>query len=137
MNPYQHARATDLQIDIDALAAATLSLPGGRTLTAGIEKELDGDNIWVEPFVGARLGAQLGDHWRVQVRGDIGGFGVDNSDFSWQAVALAGYEWRVNGWNITLFGGYRALGQDYSDGGFTWDTVVHGPVLGAQFTFYF
>lgn len=87
--------------------------------------------------MGARLGARLGDHWRVQVRGDIGGFGVDNSDFSWQAVTLAGYEWRVNGWNITLFGGYRALGQDYSDGAFTWDTVVHGPVLGAQFTFYF
>ena len=45
-------------------------------------------------------------------------------------------------WNGRLFGnqttyylGYKALSQDYEDGGFEWDVVAHGPGLGFEIRF--
>lgn len=32
--------------------------------------------------------------------------------------------------DATALVGYRALSQDYADGGFRWDMTVHGPLLG-------
>ena len=38
---------------------------------------------------------------------------------------------------LAAFGGFRALGQDYTDGGFQWDVITYGPIIGAQFSFAF
>ena len=47
--------------------------------------------------------------------------------------------WGVAGYRFTdafsLVAGYRGLGVDYSNGGFVFDIVQHGPVLGAGFRF--
>jgi hypothetical protein len=47
-------------------------------------------------------------------------------------MAGAGYE--VRDW-ISVVAGYRATGVDYRDGALVWDTVMHGPIVGAVFRF--
>jgi hypothetical protein len=50
-----------------------------------------------------------------------------------------GYHVEPFGLNGTLFGGYRGLYQDYTDGSgrnkFEWNMTLHGPVLGLAVTF--
>lgn len=119
---------------------------GGRYTDVGIEimpenpagPKVDGSKDWIDPIVGARLIAPLGEHFELRVWGDVGGFGV-SSDFTWSATALLGYDFTLFGLDATVFGGYRAIGQDYTDGTginkFTWDVVLHGPQLGLAIRF--
>lgn len=130
-------RVTSIQLEAKVSVDATVTLPGGQVLEAGRRNGLDQKEGWFEPFIGARATFELGEHWNIGLRGDIGGFGVDDSEFAWQAIGAVGYRWRHDGWTLNLFAGYRALGQDYERGGFTWDMIVHGPVLGAQFSIAF
>ena len=68
----------------------------------------------------------------------MGGFGV-GSDFAWWALGLIGYQWRGAGLEWAVLGGYKALGQDYTNGSgarrFQWDTTMHGPALGLSIRF--
>lgn len=73
----------------------------------------------------------MGEQVYFRAAGDIGGFGAA-SDLTWQA--MAGFGWRFSE-NGGAFLGYRAIGTDYEDGGFTYDMVVHGPLLGLEFVF--
>lgn len=88
---------------------------------------------WWDPIVGVRYRYQLGNRWWLQLRGDVGGFGV-GSNFTWQTIGLIDYQpWKY----VSLIGGYRALSLDYETGGvrdqFKYDTLLHGPVLGINF----
>jgi hypothetical protein len=130
-------RVTSIDVDTTTTATTTITLPDGFVLMPGQTRRQSQSEAWVEPFLGARLGYDLGNGWSAAVRCDVGGFGVDGSHFSWQAEALAGYRWDLGGWDIGLFAGYRALGQDYSSGDFAWDVVTHGPVIGTQIVFRF
>jgi hypothetical protein len=130
-------RVTSIDVDTATTSTTTITLPDGFVLMPGQTRRQSESEQWVEPFVGARLGYDLGNGWTAVLRGDVGGFGVDGSHFSWQAEALAGYRFDLGGWDIGLFGGYRALGQDYSSGDFKWDVVAHGPVVGARLVFRF
>ncbi len=85
---------------------------------------------WVDPLIGARWSAPLGDKWNLRLRGDIGGFGV-GSDFAWQALAIIAFQpWK----HVSIDGGFRALGIDYEEGSgldrFAYDATTWGPVLG-------
>ena len=113
-----------------------LSLPEGGEVAVSEKVDFDGTKDWFEPFIGLRLGYDLTEHWEVMVRGDVGGFGA-GSDFAWQAFGGVGYRWYLKGWSIAAYGGFRALGQDYSDGDYAWDMITYGPVVGAQFSFAF
>lgn len=112
------------------VSAASLGLSGQRV----VEKS----KSWVDPFIGARIGTNLSEKWTAQLRGDIGGFGI-GSDFSWQAVALAGYSFEMFERDATFVVGYRALYQDFEEGSgsdrFVWDMTLHGPVLGLNVRF--
>ena len=99
--------------------------------------ELEGSDTFYDPVVGVRVLTPLSQNgrWWLQARGDIGGFGA-SMDFTWQAMANVGFkpaEW------ISIFGGYRALGQDFKDAGgserFSLDVIYHGPVFGVGFHF--
>jgi hypothetical protein len=125
-------RFTTMEVQADVIAQAMVTLPNGIVLQAGESRSLGQKEGWAELFLGGRIGLELGEHWLLGLRGDVGGFGIEGSAFSWQAVAGLGYRWHLDGWSIDMFGGYRALGQDYSRGGFTWDVITHGPILGAQ-----
>lgn len=88
-----------------------------------------GDN-WIDPVIGLRLRQQLDEDWCVQVRGEVGGFGV-NSDLVWQALALVGYQITDSS---TLFAGWRHAAVDYQNGGFLYDVYCSGPILGMTIT---
>lgn len=89
------------------------------------------DESWVDPIVGARLQVELGGAFFIRAVGDIGGFDVA-SDLTWQAMAGFGYRVSENG---SLLLGYRSIGTDYSDGGFSYDVTASGPVLGFEYKF--
>jgi len=86
---------------------------------------------WVDPIIGARFQTELPSNFFFRTVGDVGGFGV-SSQFTWQAMAGLGYSFHEHG-NLLL--GYRALGTNYTNGGFTYDLIAHGPVLGYEFRF--
>ena len=91
----------------------------------------DDSKSWIDPIIGLHGYRNLNDRWFIHSGGDIGGFDV-SSDLIWQANIALGY--RMND-RITSVTGYRALGVDYSSGGFLVDTVAHGPFIGLAINF--
>ena len=112
------ARYTDLRLAVSPANVYTL------------RRRID----WVDPIIGAKAVVPVTERWSVLAIGDIGGLGID-SRFSWAATVAGGYETHFFGQDTTLYLGYRVVGQDASRGGFTWDVIQHGPVLGLSFRF--
>ncbi len=99
-----------------------ITLAGGK----GGQITGSGDELWADAIVGLRLQYDLNERWFLRFTGDIG---AGDSDFTWQAMGLVGY--RLNeSWNLGI--GYRGLGTDYADDGFTYDMTAYGPVIGAE-----
>jgi hypothetical protein len=90
-------------------------------------------NSWVYPIVGARLNIDLSKKVMINLRGDIGGFGV-GSDFTWNGLAAIGY--RFNEY-ITGLVGYRALYVNYKSGTSRarFEETFHGPIIALAFGF--
>jgi hypothetical protein len=93
------------------------------------------DEMWVDPIIALRSNHTFNNKWLVQLRGDVGGFGV-GSDFSWQAQANVGYKFSK------LFQtsvGYRYVGMDYDKGDgserFLYDMDTYGAVVRLGFNF--
>jgi hypothetical protein len=90
---------------------------------------------WVDPAIVARMQLPDADKWLLQLRGDIGGFGI-GSDLAWQVQAYGGYRFS-HLFQVTA--GYRAFGIDYETGEaesyFLYDVVASGPVLQVGFNF--
>lgn len=129
LDGYAGFRYTSIDVDTTYRASASVTLPDGETIDVGGRVDRNQSEEWFEPMVGLRAIIGLDDHWTIALRGDIG--------FAWQTSAVVGYRWDLDGWNLSLYGGYRALGQDYSNDAFTWDVVTHGVILGASFSFSF
>ncbi len=104
---------------------------------SGSELELGGSDTFYDPIFGARLSTSLDENqkWWLQAHGDIGGFGV-GMDFTWQVMANVG--WKPAQW-ISIWGGYRALGQDFDNAGdrekFGATLTYFGPQFGVGFHF--
>jgi opacity protein-like surface antigen len=103
--------------------------PLGNELSASQKQD------WVDPLVGAIYSWPLADDWTLNLRGDIGGFGV-GSDFAWQGMATLRWQFSPR----TALGiAYRYLDMDYEDGKgddfFKYDMVTSGPAMGVVFTF--
>jgi len=118
---------------------------GARYTYLDIELDIEGfhnpkgDQDWVDPLIGVRTLWSLSRRWTLALEGSVGGFGV-GSDFTWHAHGLIGYGFGLFGEdNATVFGGYRALSQDYDDGHgndkFEWDVTLHGPIAGLRIQF--
>lgn len=86
---------------------------------------------WVDPMLGVKGRIDLSPSWHLTGWGMIGGFGAA-SDFSWDVLGAIGYQWTQS---LSIVGGYRAVGVDYSRDGFTFDVIEHGPILGAVIRF--
>jgi hypothetical protein len=95
------------------------------------------DASWVDLIVGARWTRSLNERWKFQIKGDVGGFGVQ-SDFTSSLTAGAVYSFSDR---YALDLQYKAMWVDYEDGSpgqsgfFAYDTVTHGPIVGFQFNF--
>ncbi|MEM9063585.1 MAG: hypothetical protein AAGD13_24260 [Pseudomonadota bacterium] len=94
---------------------------------------------FTDPIVGLKTNWKIAGRWRGVAMADIGGFGV-GSDLSWNFIGAVGYDFSAFGErDATAFFGYRALGQDFSEGSgstlLAWDVVAHGPIIGSAFRF--
>lgn len=98
-----------------------ISLPGPLPAASG-------DQDWVDAFAGVRVVPFQNDNWRLWLRGDIGG---GSSDFTWNAVAGAEYQFNKN-WSGVM--AYRVLSTDYSNNGFKWDVDLSGLALAVGYT---
>lgn len=102
----------------------------------GLAGASTGTMDWADPIVGLKLRHELAPNHRVQLRGDVGGFGV-GSQFTWQAFGGYSYEFSSgpSSWSAVL--GYRALGLNYAAGSGpdarAFNLVMHGPVLGLTY----
>jgi hypothetical protein len=90
---------------------------------------------WFDPILIARFKTDVKDRWLVQLRGDMGGFGV-GSDFTWQLQAYAGYQFTKL---FQLTAGYRILYTDFASGeapkDFVFKVNEFGPVIRFGFNF--
>ncbi len=120
----------------------TLDLQAGfRLISLGLELELTPGQLpgrsryfnrtWIDPIVGFRSRTYLTDWLFVPIRGDIGGFGA-NSKLTWQAFAGLGAQ--ITRW-AAFIAGYRAIGYDYNQAGFSYNVITHGPAAGFEFKF--
>ena len=98
---------------------------------------LAGNEGWLEPFIGGRIGVRITDKFSAVVRGNVGGFGLANaSDLSWNFLGGIGYRpWQLVSFKLA----YRIYGLDYETGRgpnrFGFDGTLSGPVLGVTFHF--
>ena len=89
---------------------------------------------WWDVNLGARLRGQYDNGWNFAVRADIAGADLE-SDFSVQALANVGKDFRLGRVNMTAVAGYRILYQDWSDGNDAVDLMTHGPLVGLKIHF--
>ena len=119
---YAGARYTHLELELDPANFDPVS------------KSVD----WFDPIVGGKLMLPISERWHLAVNGDIGGFGA-GSDFTWSAAGVFGYDFHLGKMRTTASVGYRAIGQDYSEGSgsdeFTWDIIQHGLLFGLTLHF--
>jgi hypothetical protein len=89
------------------------------------------DDFWFDPYVGLRGRYNFNKTYYTAVRGEIGGFGV-GADLMWEVEAVLGI-------NLTrsIFTeiGYRALGGNFEENDFRFETVMHGPQITTGITF--
>jgi hypothetical protein len=114
----------DLDVTIDAAA-----LPG--------TTEIKVDENWLDLVIGLRWTSALNEQWQMQLRGDIGGLGLE-ADFT--STLAASFRYSLSQ-SVDLDLQYKATWVDYESGSrgspgyFQYDTVTHGPVIGVIFKF--
>lgn len=93
-------------------------------------KELSQTETWADPIAGLKGHVSLTPEFYLTGWGLIGGGA--SAEVTWDLMAAAGYQFTPS---ISAVVGYRAAGVDYENDGFVYDTVQHGPILGAVFRF--
>ena len=119
------------------LAYVGLSADLSLTSTSGgpLDAAAGKDANWIDPTIGLQYNRPLGDTWRLNLRGDIGGFGV-GSDFMYHLLASA--RWQATD-TVGVFFGYRLISYDYEEGSGQnyqhYDLTEQGPMLGMSVSF--
>lgn len=103
----------------------TISLSGG---LLG-RREASDSATWVDGVVGLRGKYSFTPEIYLTGWGLVGGGGAD---IDWDVALGIGYDFNDR---VSSIAGYRALGVDYSDDGFLFDTVQQGPILGVAIKF--
>jgi hypothetical protein len=100
-------------------------------LNKSLSQTLSKDDFWFDPYVGLRGRYNFNKTYYTGVRGEIGGFGV-GADLMWEVEGVVGI-------NLTrsIFTeiGYRALGGNFEENDFRFETVMHGPQITTGITF--
>ncbi len=110
------------------------------TSTGGVPVDLAAsrDADWIDPTIGLRYNRPISDKWRLNLRGDVGGFGV-GSDLMYHL--LANVQWQASE-TVGMVFGYRLIDFDYEDGTSDlggnyqhYDLTEQGPLIGVSFSF--
>lgn len=91
-----------------------------------VSANASGREQWIDPTVGVYAHYDFNDKWFINALGDVGGFGV-GSNLTWQAFGALGYNWTKT---ISTSIGYRAIYEDYENGGFVYNTTQQGVFAG-------
>src|SRR5216110_1153606 len=100
-------------------------------LDKSFNQTLSKNDYWFDPYVGLRARYNFNKTYYTAVRGEIGGFGV-GADLMWEVETVVGISLTRS---IFTEIGYRALGGNFEDNGFRFDTVMHGPQITTGITF--
>ena len=124
-------------LKLDLLLGSRWSRLETKVRLNGLVTHQDSDEDWFDSIVGLRLRLQVSPKWKVQVSGDVGGFGLSNSSrLAANGAFLFSYE-IAKGFSTYL--GYRYMYVDYSSGNgadsFEYDAGARGPVIGIGFKF--
>ena len=105
------------------LELSTGALPG---------RTIKGDDTWVDPLIGVRGSVDLGQSYVFFTGWSyVGGFGVGSEIM---ADLFGGFGYRFTE-TISATMGYRWMKVDRDDGGFVYDVVQQGVMVGASFRF--
>jgi len=131
--PTHHNGGGAVRFRVEPLAGARFWYTSTSLKLPNIGFEDTVTETWVDAFGGARGALMIGDAWIFSGRLD---FGAGMSEFTWQAIASAGY--RVSSWGTVLLG-WRWLSVDYNSGSgsdqFVYDLVLQGPFVAFTFNF--
>lgn len=94
--------------------------------SAGKQDMLEAEKTWVDPILGLNGEWILSKHWGLDIKGDIGGFGV-NSQFTLMLASVVAY--KVSN-NFNILGGIKYLGVNYVDSGYETNINQYGFILG-------
>jgi hypothetical protein len=89
---------------------------------------------WIDPTVGLAYSRPFAEKCRLNLRGDVGGFGV-GSDLL--VHLLASVRWQASP-RVGVVAGYRVIRFDYADDGHAaqrYDLTEQGPAIGLAFSF--
>ena len=124
------ARRAAVQRAVNA-AKARIANQLALRLNKSLSQTLSKDDFWFDPYVGLRGRYNFNKTYYTAVRGEIGGFGV-GADLMWEVEGVVGI-------NLTrsIFTeiGYRALGGNFEENNFRFETVMHGPQITTGITF--
>jgi len=121
----------------EVLAGGRLNVLATKVESPASVTLVDKDQVWFDPFIGARFTLPNTGKWTIMLRGDVGGFGV-GSEFAWQVRPTVAYSVSKH-WSFGL--AYWALGMDYVTGElgdldyFKYDVTTFGPEIGVGYTF--
>lgn len=93
------------------------------------DREADDGATWVDALAGVRGNYFFTPEIYVTGWGLVGGGGAD---LDWDVSLALGYKFTDT---ISAVAGYRALGVNYNHGGFVFDVVEQGPIIGVAFHF--
>ncbi len=86
---------------------------------------------FLDPMVAARFRWDFEEKWRLALRGEAGGFGVD-TELTWGLQGTIGYRLRDN---VVLEVGYRYFDMELEKGPLHLEQQVHGPIIGLAISF--
>jgi len=119
-----------VDLGVDLMVTCTGALP--------VVLEASRDVDWIDPTVGLRYNRPINDKWRVNLRGDVGGFGV-GSELMYHL--LANVQWQASE-SVGMVFGYRLIDFDYEDGNDSlggnyqqYDLTEQGPLIGVSISF--
>ncbi len=88
---------------------------------------------WVDAVVGARIGIDLSRTVVLEIQGDVGGFGIGNSDeFAWSQITSLSWDCTDR---VTLALGYKFLDFRRDVGDSTIDLQIRGPFVASFIRF--
>jgi hypothetical protein len=101
-------------------------------------QKVSGNGNVIDPMIGGRIVWRITDTWSLWFRGDVGGFGISDSQSKLTYNLLGGVEWRFTP-RASAMAGFRYLNIDLEKGSgrrtFNADIEMFGPFLGANLYF--
>ena len=103
--------------------------------TTTVTRLLDTSIEFNTPIVGLRTRWDLTKRWTLNLRGDIGGWGLDGVNSTYQLAGTIAYNFKM--WNVSsrVYAGYRYLYLDYEKDPVELYLIVRGPQVGIGFEF--